>query len=108
MHCEVVDLMDIVCPVLLAWLKSSLKFKPILRITNNLCKNRTLSFLASPLQYYICMLYRKHANTQYILVMEIKNQSIGITGYPLSNPDLVEPDNTTPNLIKSRSRNYRS
>ena len=38
----------------------------------------------------------------------IKNQSIGITGYPLSNLDPVKPGNTTPNLIESRSRNYRS
>ena len=43
-----------------------------------------------------------------VLVMEIKNQSIGITGYSLSNPDPVEAGNTTPNLIESRSRNYRS
>ena len=41
------------------------------------------------------------------LVMEIKNQSIGITGYSLSNPDPVEPGNTTLNLIESTSRNYR-
>ena len=41
------------------------------------------------------------------IVMEIKNQSIVITGYPLSNTDPVEPGNTTPNLIESRSRNYR-
>ena len=40
--------------------------------------------------------------------MEIKIQSIGFTGNPLSNPEPVEPGNTTPNLIESRSRNYRS